>query len=156
VTPYAGLAARIDHALRETDALLARIEALAARAPGADDFAVIDALALNLQGLYTGLEHVFEAVAREVDGALPAGPNYHRELLIQMSGAVAGARPPVVTAGSFACLDRLRAFRHIVRNVYSHSLDPRRVMELSRDALSCYAAVRAELRDFGLFLAAPD
>lgn len=150
---YAGLAARIDLALAEADRLLPRIEALVDRAGRDDDFAVTDALALNLQSLYTGLEQVFEGIAREVDGAVPEGPNRHRDLLAQMAGSVGAARPAVITSGSFTCLDRVRSFRHVVRNVYAYRLDPRRVTDLASEVLVCYAAVRTELRAFGEALA---
>lgn len=153
MSAYAGLAARIDLGLAEADLLLPRIATLVERAAREDDFAVIDALALNLQGFYTGLEQLFEAIAREVDGTVPDGPNWHRDLLAQVAGSTGAGRPAVITLASFACLDSVRSFRHVVRNVYAYRLDPRRVTDLADDVLACYGAVRTELRDFGAMLA---
>lgn len=156
MTAFAGLAARIEHALADADRLVPRIATLADRAARDDDFAVIDALALNLQGLYTGLEQIFESIAREIDGAVPEGPNWHRDLLTQMAGAVSGGRSSIISAASFACLDDLRGFRHVVRNVYAHHLDPDRVTHLAARALACYGALRAELDQFAALLAQAD
>ncbi len=56
----------------------------------------LDGVALNLHGFYAGVERIFEEIAREIDGSLPAGPEWHRDLLLQMSAEVAGTRPPVI------------------------------------------------------------
>ena len=42
----------------------------------ADDY-YLDGVALNLHGFYGGLERVFERIAVTVDGAKPAGENWH-------------------------------------------------------------------------------
>jgi hypothetical protein len=153
VTAFTGLAARIDLALAEADLLLPRIATLVHRAAREDDFAVIDSLALNLQSVYTGLEQVFESIAREVDGGVPEGPNWHRDLLAQMAGSTGSGRPAVISIASYACLDSVRSFRHVVRNVYTYRLDPHRVTELATEVIECYATVRSELREFGTMLA---
>ena len=41
----------------------------------------LDALALNLHGFYSGLERLFELVARHVDVMLPEGDQWHYKLL---------------------------------------------------------------------------
>lgn len=46
---------------------------------------------------YTGAEHIFEKVATEVDGGVPAGAAWHRELLESMALDLPGLRPPVVS-----------------------------------------------------------
>ena len=156
MSAFSGLTARIQVALAEADALLPRIRTLVDRASYEDDFAVIDALALNLQSLYTGLEQVFEGIAREVDGSIPDGPNWHRDLLAQMAGAAGTERPAVISATSFACLDAVRSFRHVVRNVYATRLDAGRVVALASQTLECYAAVRAEVGAFASLIAGND
>lgn len=44
---------------------------------------------------YTGIEHLFERIAPELNGGLPAGPSWHRELLDDMTLDLPGVRPPV-------------------------------------------------------------
>jgi hypothetical protein len=52
---------------------------------GPDDQAFLEASALNLHGFYIGMEHIFEWLARELDGGLPQGATWHRDLLDQMT-----------------------------------------------------------------------
>ncbi len=51
-----------------------------------------DGVALNLHGFYTGVERIFQEIAREVDGGQPGGPDGHRDLLVQMSAEIPGIR----------------------------------------------------------------
>ena len=50
----------------------------------ADD-AYLKAVAYDLQGFYTGFERILESVADTIDDHLPAGENWHKDLLDQMS-----------------------------------------------------------------------
>ena len=148
MSSHAGLAARIHRALSDLDLLVPRLGTLAARSKLETDFAVVDALALNVQSLYTGLEQIFEAIAREVDDDLPSGASWHRELLDQMGSEVSERRPEVISEASRSCLHEARSFRHVVRNVYSYNLNPEMVTALARRLLDCYAQVRGELEGF--------
>lgn len=56
-----------------------------------DEGAYLDSVALNLHGFYSGLERLFELIARHMDRALPAGETWHRDLLQRM-GAGRGRR----------------------------------------------------------------
>jgi hypothetical protein len=47
----------------------------------------------------------------------------------------------------------VRAFRQVVRNVYTTRLDPARVVRLASETLECYAGVRAELEAFASMIA---
>jgi len=56
------------------------------------DFADREPPLLELRGIgailhdfYTGIEHVFETIAPELNGGLPAGEAWHRELLTSMT-----------------------------------------------------------------------
>ncbi|RMF30687.1 MAG: antitoxin, partial [Chloroflexi bacterium] len=49
-----------------------------------DEQAYLDSVALNLHSFYSGLERLFELIARHVDGKLPNGATWHRDLLKQM------------------------------------------------------------------------
>ncbi len=53
----------------------------------------LDSVALNLQAFYTGVERLFQLIAREVDQALPPGQTWHRDLLEQMGKDMPGVRP---------------------------------------------------------------
>lgn len=47
------------------------------------------------------------------------GADWHRDLLLQMSAAIDGVRPPVISQETRFCLDESRGFRHGVRNLYT-------------------------------------
>lgn len=89
---------------------------------GADD-ELISAVALRLHHLYTAIEDLFSRVATDVDGAIPSGPEWHRQLLEQMDLEVSGVRPRLLDDDTLADLDLLRRFRHRIRHAYTDPLD---------------------------------
>ncbi len=79
----------------------------------------LDSVALNLHSFYSGLERLFELIARHVDRTLPAGETWHRDLLQQIAHDLVDVRPAVIDRDSALILDEFRRFRHLVRNVYT-------------------------------------
>jgi hypothetical protein len=110
------------------------------RAP--EEQAYLDSVALNLHGFYSGLERLFELIARHVDRGLPAAETWHRDLLQQMARDLTGVRPAVIAQDNALALDEFRRFRHLVRNVYTLMLA---LPEL-------WPGLRAELLAFAEFL----
>lgn len=80
--------------------------------------------AVALHGWYTGVETIFERIARELDGDVPRGDRWHRELLAQMAAEIPGTRPPVIDAVLVVDLAALLAFRHFFRHAYAVTLEP--------------------------------
>jgi len=145
---YRAVAGRIRQELTALEAVAARAGgawAEATRSPGGYN---VDAAALNLHGFYAGLERVFLIVAERIDQSAPSGASWHRELLLQMAVELPDVRPAVISADLVDELDRYRGFRHVVRNVYAHVLDARRVGELVESLPSMLARLRAELTTF--------
>jgi len=58
-----------------------------------DEYAYLDSVALNLHAFYSGVERLFELIARHVDRTLPSGDTWHRDLLYQMAGDLPETRP---------------------------------------------------------------
>ena len=116
--------------------------------------AYLDSVALNLHGFYSGLERLFELIARHVDGALPSGETWHRDLLQRMTQDIAGVRPAVLSQGTALSLDEFRRFRHLVRSVYTVCLVPEKMAGLMSALPELWPAVRAELLAFADFLEA--
>ena len=112
----------------------------------------MDGAALNLHSFYTAIEHIFEDIARTVDKSLPSGQNWHQDLLIQMSASSGMIRQPVISRETRYCLDEYRGFRHVVRNVYTFSLKPSRISELTQQLRECYQRVAEDLQEFAVFL----
>jgi hypothetical protein len=112
----------------------------------------IDAVALNLHGFYAGLERLLEVIAEGIDQAKPAGANWHRELLRQLSADIVGVRPAVLSSECRDSLDRYRGFRHVVRNVYTFNLDPDQIGLLIQQLQPTLARASQELLAFADFL----
>ncbi len=151
---YQVLAARIRAELADLDRSVRRAERAwqAAQRAGADQDMFVDSAALNLHGFYAGVERLLEAAALQLDGSLPKGETWHHDLLDQMTLDLPGLRPPVISTAVRQALDEYRRFRHVIRNVYAESLDPRRVGELVEKLAPLWAQVQQELAAFADFL----
>ena len=120
--------------------------------PSSEQGVYMDSVALNLHGLYSGLERIFELIAKRVDQNMPAGELWHRELLKQVSQDKGDIRPSVIGPESFSSLNELRRFRYLVRNVYTFNLLPEKVEPIISELLGIWSKVKAELLAFADFL----
>jgi hypothetical protein len=114
--------------------------------------AYLDSVALNLHGFYSGVERLFELIARHVDRTVPASAAWHRDLLQQMARDLADVRPAVIAHDSAPALDEFRRFRHLVRNVYTMNLVPGKMAGLMSALPELWPRLRAELLAFADFL----
>lgn len=112
-----------------------------------------DAVALNLHDFYTGLERLLRHIAVEVDGHVPAGAEWHQELLRQMATQLPRIRPAVFSNATIKRLDEYLRFRHVVRHVYAFEFDPQRIRPLAEALAGDFAQVKGELAVFIDFLA---
>ncbi len=137
----------LEQVIRRAEGALSR----ATQQPQDRDY-FLAAAALDLHGFYVGLERLFELIAGEVDEGRLAGPRWHRDLLAQMSLAVTGVRPVVLSPEARSSLTDYLEFRHVVRNVYTFSLRPDRVAELVRGLRPAFDLVQRDLLAFAEFL----
>lgn len=149
---YAALASRIRTELNDLEMAVHRALELGNKAKTSGDDGYWDGVALNLHGYYSGVEHIFEDIARTIEDSIPSGANWHTDLLIQMSGEIKGLRPSVISQSTRMALDEFRALRHIIRNVYAFNLRPVRLNELVTNLPQCFDAVRDDLLKFAQFL----
>jgi hypothetical protein len=131
--------------------VVSRAEWLLSKAQTSGDDGFFDGVALNLHGFYSGVERIFEDIARTMERSIPQGVEWHQDLLLQMSAEISSIRPPVVTMDTRDCLDEYRGFRHVVRNVYTFNLRPARLQELTSRLRQCYQTVDHDLSDFIIF-----
>jgi hypothetical protein len=82
------LASRLRTEIGELEWVVERAERLLAKAQDRHDEDYLDGVALNLHGFYAGVERLFIDIAREVDNAVPTSPEWHRDLLLQMSAEI--------------------------------------------------------------------
>lgn len=116
--------------------------------------AYLDSVALNLHGFYTGLERLFELIARYLDHTLPSGETWHRDLLQQMAHDMGKTRPAVISQTNALALDEFRRFRHLVRNVYTMNFSAEKMVGLMATLPGLWPKLRAELLAFSDFLEA--
>lgn len=152
--PYAVLAARIRQELKSVESTVARAErsVTVGRQRPEDQDLFLDAAALNLHDFYAGLERVFRQVATTLEKSIPVGPDWHRELLRQMSVAIPGVRPAVVSEVTAADVDEYLRFRHVVQNIYAFQFDPERLTFLVTRMRATFLQVRRDLLTFADFL----
>ncbi len=152
MSPYAALAGRIRLMLTDLEGVIARTQLLLDKYMRTDDDGYLDGVALNLHGYYSGVERIFEDIAIEMGEGTPSGPNWHHELLLQMSAAINETRSPVISPAGRQCLDEYRGFCHVVRNVYTFNLRPTRLVDLTEALPDCYAIFREDIERFVDFL----
>jgi hypothetical protein len=101
---------------------------------------------------YTGMERIFEKIAPELNGGVPAGPAWHRELLESMTLDLPGVRPPVITRSTALALSEFLRFRHLFRNLYGFELDWERLQPLVARVGTAWEAFASDLARFLEFL----
>jgi hypothetical protein len=90
----------------------------------------MSSMAMSFHSFYSGLERIFEMIARRIDPVFPSGEHWHRDLLEQMSIDMPEARPSVISSETFSMLDDFLAFRHLMRSIYAFELDIDRLKKL--------------------------
>ena len=107
--------------------------------------------AKKLVEVYSGIERIFERIAREVDMHIPSGNQWHNDLLQQMSER-RPERPPVITQRTLLRLKELLDFRHKVNNIYSDELIYEKAEEHAKPIAELFTTVSEELNKFIAFL----
>ena len=154
ISRWLEVAARIRAEVADLDWVARRVDRFwhAAAKARADRDAYLDAVALNLQSFYSGIERLFELIARHVDEAMPGGETWHRDLLRQMAREIEGRRPAVISEASAAGLEMCRRFRHLIRNLYAMDLAPERMAPVVEGVPHLWARAQPELLAFAGFL----
>jgi predicted nucleotidyltransferase len=106
----------------------------------------VRAAASMLHDFYTSVERALSRVAVAVDGGLPAGPDWHMQLLRRMTAALPDVRPALVDEPLERALGELLRLRHLIRNVYGFELDWERMRPLADGLPRVSAAFAAAMR----------
>jgi len=117
-----------------------------------EDSLYIDSVALNLHNFYSGLERIFSLIAKEIDGKIIETPDWHKELLLQMSIEIPYVRPAIISKELKEKLENYRAFRHVVRNIYAYKLKPEKIRDLITNLPIIWEETKKYLLDFCNFL----
>ncbi len=154
IAEYLTLIARIRQELEQLEHVVTRAERAIQAARQHPDYQdlYMDSAALNLHDFYTGMERIFEQIGSTVDGHIPTGHNWHRELLQQMQSDLPELRPAVLSIEAVGFLDELLRFRHVVRNIYAFQFDPQRIARLVSLMRLALGQVQTDLSTFVTFV----
>ncbi|MBA2320713.1 MAG: hypothetical protein H0V89_06105 [Deltaproteobacteria bacterium] len=87
----------------------------------------LPAAAWALHHAYSAVESILVRVARTVEGSVPRGTDWHRDILEAARRPMPEVRPPLLGDDTVALLQHLRGFRHFVRHGYGAVLDPEEI-----------------------------
>ena len=149
---YLALSSRIKTELSDIEAVVKRITGGWERLQATGDDYYLDSVALNLHTFYSALERIFTLIAMDIDGAIPEGLSWHQDLLIQMKVEIKKIRPAVLSQETYQMLDEYRAFRHVVRNVYTFNLSCDKIAPLVNNIGSLFTRLKREMEQFVRFL----
>lgn len=105
-----------------------------------------------LDTYYTGVEKAFSRIAMALDGGVPQGQAWHRQLLEDMAITIAEVRPAVLSAQTLRELEPFLGFRHRFRNLYLFDLEAQPLRSLLAGQPASWATLRADLVAFCAFL----
>lgn len=114
---------------------------------GEPETIVVAGLSKVLQDFYTGVENIFSLIAKKIDGSMPSGDSYHRDLLLQMA-APNEKRDWVISDGAKVKLTTYMAFRHKSRHMYSLHHEWDMMVPLVSDIDDTWALVRKDINKF--------
>lgn len=107
----------------------------------------LSALAAMMHSFYTGIENILKRVAVELDGDLPTGKSWHRELLDSMSEPSA-MRGAVLSAELRHRLEEYLKFRHFFRQAYSFQFDWEKLSSLVLACETTLCELEKEMNTF--------
>lgn len=105
-----------------------------------------------LHDFYCGIERIFERIAKELNGGIPEGEDWHRQLLRDMTLDIKVVRPPVVSEELEKILNEYLRFRHVFRNIYGFSLEWRFIEGLVERLPMTLNMLKKDIEDFCVFL----
>jgi len=105
-----------------------------------------------LHDFYCGIEKIFERTAVTMNENVPAGLNWHTQLLYQMGKPVEGSRDNLISEKLIEKLKKYLRFRHLFRNIYGFELDWERVEPLCIDLNNIWTDFKSEIEKFLLKL----
>lgn len=138
--------AHIVREIRQIDQLFQEYEDLLQKARQREPGLVeLTALGAVLHSFYTGVESIFQTVAKRVDEHMPSGDQWHRELLLQMVRE-GERRGEVISQATRETLEAYLGFRHVYRHAYSFRLTWPQMRRLVYDLPDVWARLKSEIQ----------
>jgi len=106
------------------------------------------AIAGYLHHFYTGVETIHQRIAQTLEGDVPSGSQWHRELLTDMSIELPDVRPRVISNETKDSIHEYLSFRHVFRHGYALKLDWSRLKLLTEKLESVFKQYKSDLEKF--------
>lgn len=101
-----------------------------------------------LHDFYCGAEKIFKRIAVTIDKDLPAGMNWHTDLLLRMGIPVDSVRGVVLSKSTINRLKEFLRFRHLFRHIYGFELKWERVEPLCLEVGKVLNVLKKEVNGF--------
>ena len=124
-------------------------------APSTTDTFTLRSRASILHDFYTGAERIFVRIAEELNGGVPRGEQWHRQLLQDMALEVPEVRPAVIAPDLAGALGEYLRFRHVFRNVYGFVLEAERMRPLEERFDGVLSELLGQVRVFCAWMTGP-
>jgi hypothetical protein len=98
------------------------------------------------------LEKIFQRIALKIDQDLPAGGDWHLQLLQRMATPIEGIRPPVISEELASRLEEYLRFRHLFRHIYGFELKWERCKLLAEELKGIFRQMKKQIDMFKDFL----
>ena len=105
------------------------------------------ALAALLHSFYTGVENIFKRIILHQEGAVPASPFWHKDLLNRMAQPFRNG-PAAISPALQERLKDYLDFRHAFRQAYSFQMRWDRMAPLVQHCLETFSLLEKEMRAF--------
>lgn len=111
-------------------------------------FIELGSLAMLLHSFYNGLENIFSRISRKIDGNMPDGEEWHKELLEQMAKQTKKREQIVISNNTCEDLKVYLGFRHFSRHAYAFDLDWNLMKDLVLRIAEIKKRVICEIKSF--------
>lgn len=112
----------------------------------------IRAMASLLLDFYNSIESIFLTIGQDINGGIPQGTEWHKNLLRDMMIEIPHLRPQVISEGLAEELDEYLRFRHLFIHGYGFNLKWSRIRVLINRTSRVYHKFQKELKGFIKFL----
>ncbi len=102
----------------------------------------------RLDDFHLGVERILERIIQQLDGQVPSGREWHKDLLDIATQEKEGVRPPILNLALRERLDNFWKFRHLARHRYADELLWSPILELAKQVPETFALFELALRNF--------
>ena len=108
----------------------------------------IEGLGKYVHDYINGLEDVFERIVKQIDQDPPAGPHWHKDLILRVTKEIEGVRPKVIDTDLRDQLFEYAGFRHVFRHSYLTGIKWNRLKPLCDRLPNLHQQIKANLEKF--------